>query len=552
MNTPFFSIICPTFNSAAFVERSIESVIAQTFQNFELILIDDCSTDNTCKVLETIIQQYPDKQIKLLREPHRGPGATRNAGIRAAEGKWIAFLDSDDVWVPEKLVRVHDAILKNPAVNFLCHDEQHIHLDGTNNIINSSAWYNPNVALPRQLYRCNLFSTSAVVCSKELLMDMGMFNECLMSAQDYELWLRLSEQMNVYFINETLGAYYDRKGNISSQKRFRHLINMYKIYFAHRNKGGYRLYIRQMVMSTLAFVVHALKKRFAHHSENNRMKIIKKAVSFFWPVVALGNQIKQCLCSQGTIRVLIYHDIPLEEQAAFAQQIQWLKQHYNIITPDQFNQYLTTGHIPKGINVLITFDDGFQSNRVVCEKVLDPLGIKAIFFILPDLVTATLELANKMIYQKIFDGQSYTRTGSHLNTMDVADIQSLIYHGHSIGSHTRYHTRLSTLSDEQHLRDEIIGSADQLEKMFNINVRHFAYPFGAVTDINQQAMQLACQRYDYVHSGVRGKNAGGKTKVIFRHEISPAYTKRYVRLIVEGGGILLIPQCSSNVKKNGT
>lgn len=266
------------------------------------------------------------------------------------------------------------------------------------------------------------------------------------------------------------------------------------------------------------------------------MRIVKGVLSYFWPLMAVVNKVKQWLYGRGIINILIYHDIPVEQQGAFAEQIKWLKQCYEVITPAQFNQYLRAGHIPRGIKILITFDDGFQSNCAICERVLNSLGIKAIFFVLPDLIMATSEVAKQIIKQRVLDGaSSFHYSKSDLKAMNVADIQSLINHGHIIGSHTRTHARLSMLSDEQ-LHDEIIGSADQLEKLFNINVRHFAYPFGAVGDINKKAMQLACQRYDYVHSGVRGANVGSaKIKVIFRDEVSPMYSKRYLHFIIEGG-----------------
>lgn len=268
MNSPFFSIICPMFNSAKFVERTIQSVIAQTFQDFELILIDDGSSDNTCEVIEAIIQQYPARQIKLLRNNHLGPGAARNVGIRTATAEWIAFLDSDDVWVPEKLARVYDVIIKNAEINFICHGEEHVYLDSTKNVLYYGDWYNSRAPLARQLYYRNLFSTSAVVCTKPLLMKGGLFDEHLMSAQDYELWLRLSEHIRVQFINKTLGYYYDRKGNISSQKQLRRLINILKIYVRYRKKSGWVLCVRQLIITVLFFLVQFTRSLYAKHCKS--------------------------------------------------------------------------------------------------------------------------------------------------------------------------------------------------------------------------------------------------------------------------------------------
>ena len=260
MKTPFFSIICPIFNSGKFVDKTIHSVLAQTLQDFELILIDDGSQDNTCAVIENIIHENRSVQIRLLKGLHKGPGAARNKGIKAAEGEWISFLDSDDIWEPNKLQMVFDVIDSNKEVNFICHTEEHVHLDGTKNILNYGAWYDDKISLSRQLYLRNLFSTSAVVCKKTLLLEFGLFDEYLMSTQDYELWLRLSPQIKVNFISEKLGYYYDRGGNISSQKQLMRVINTLKILFRYRNLVSRYLYYKQSLKITVYFLLRALKK----------------------------------------------------------------------------------------------------------------------------------------------------------------------------------------------------------------------------------------------------------------------------------------------------
>ena len=96
MKDPFFTVIIPTYNRATLVKEAIQSVLDQTFDNFELIIVDDHSTDNTIDV----VQSYSDKRIyRILNDHKKGPGGARNAGIHKAKGKWIAFLDSDDFWL---------------------------------------------------------------------------------------------------------------------------------------------------------------------------------------------------------------------------------------------------------------------------------------------------------------------------------------------------------------------------------------------------------------------------------------------------------------------
>ena len=104
------SIIMPSYNSAAFIKKTIQSVINQTYENWELIIVDDCSTDNT----ELVITEINDPRIKFFKnEKNSGAAVSRNKAIREASGKWIAFLDSDDLWLPQKLDKQISFMKKN-------------------------------------------------------------------------------------------------------------------------------------------------------------------------------------------------------------------------------------------------------------------------------------------------------------------------------------------------------------------------------------------------------------------------------------------------------
>ena len=95
------SIIMPSYNTAKYIEESIKSVLAQTYMNWELLIVDDCSTDNTDEIVQPFLS---DKRVKYLKnEKNSGAAISRNRALREAKGKWIAFLDSDDLWMPEKL-----------------------------------------------------------------------------------------------------------------------------------------------------------------------------------------------------------------------------------------------------------------------------------------------------------------------------------------------------------------------------------------------------------------------------------------------------------------
>ena len=112
------SIIMPSYNTGKYISESIQSVLNQTYQNWELIIVDDCSTDDTDKVIKTFLS---DNRIRFLKnEINSGAAVSRNYALREAKGKWIAFLDSDDIWVPQKLERDdwYHILINKPTVRY--------------------------------------------------------------------------------------------------------------------------------------------------------------------------------------------------------------------------------------------------------------------------------------------------------------------------------------------------------------------------------------------------------------------------------------------------
>lgn len=260
---PTISIVCPTFNSASFIGKTLDSVFGQTVSPYELVVSDDGSSDGTADLIERMFQQRsPLLRCLLVRNEHCGPGAARNAGIRAATGDWIAFLDSDDLWQPEKLERVWNAIGQHPDANFVCHHETMIRKDGTSHVLEYGRRFCGRRSLVRQVYASNIFSTSAVVCRRSLLLEYGLFDETLMSAQDYELWLRLSPHVQPLFVEEVLGCYVERAGNITSGSSGARMLNEFRIAVRHARMVPMRDFATRVVriMATYArqFLIHTV------------------------------------------------------------------------------------------------------------------------------------------------------------------------------------------------------------------------------------------------------------------------------------------------------
>jgi len=231
------SVVMPTYQSALFINNTLQSIVKQTVIPSQVIIVDDGSTDNTCSIIEEFSKTYPELNLELIRSSHKGPGASRNIGVQRATSQWIAFLDSDDLWFPNKLEICLQAIRENQKNNFFCHNETIKAEDGSVALLDYSRLYSTGKPLTEQLFRVNLFSTSAVVCKRNIILDAGCFDETLSSAQDYELWLRMSPKLSPYFIRQVLGTYVIRDGNISTTRHFRRLKNIWHVLSRHRTKA---------------------------------------------------------------------------------------------------------------------------------------------------------------------------------------------------------------------------------------------------------------------------------------------------------------------------
>jgi glycosyltransferase involved in cell wall biosynthesis len=195
--SPSVSVIIPTFNRWPLVGAAIESVLAQTYSDFELIVVDDGSTDGTGAELARF-----GSRLRLLTQPNRGVSAARNLAVRHARGSYLAFLDSDDLWLPSKLA-IQTAFMKqNPSVK-ICQTEEIWIRNGVR--VNPKAKHRKpsgDIFFP-SLELC-LVSPSAVMLTRELFEQAGGFDETLPVCEDYDLWLRIAVDHFVPLIDEPL------------------------------------------------------------------------------------------------------------------------------------------------------------------------------------------------------------------------------------------------------------------------------------------------------------------------------------------------------------
>ena len=191
------SVIIPTFNRAYLLDRAIKSVLSQTYNNYEIILVDDGSEDKTSEVIESF-----GKHVRFFRIPHSGVSKARNTGIENAKGDWISFLDSDDYWLPQKLEKQMDYLDDNPEYR-VCHTDEIWIKNGTRinqgkkHIKHAGWFFLPSLSL------C-LISPSTVIIHREVLDNVGNFDEDFEYVEDYELWLRITSKYPIGYIGEKL------------------------------------------------------------------------------------------------------------------------------------------------------------------------------------------------------------------------------------------------------------------------------------------------------------------------------------------------------------
>ena len=196
------TVIIPTFNRAKLLRRALDSVFAQkTTVRMEVIVVDDGSTDDTQRMLS---HHFP--QVSVIKQENQGVSAARNAGINAARGNWIALLDSDDVWQPNKIRRQLEA-LKTAPEYLVCHtDEIWIRHGIRVNYMKKHKKRGGHI-FRHCLPRC-IISPSSVLIHCQIFYELGLFDESLPVCEDYDLWLRLCTRYPVLYLHETLMTKY--------------------------------------------------------------------------------------------------------------------------------------------------------------------------------------------------------------------------------------------------------------------------------------------------------------------------------------------------------
>lgn len=215
-------------------------------------------------------------------------------------------------------------------------------------------------------------------------------------------------------------------------------------------------------------------------------------------------------------RILLFHDI--EDMKKFYEIISFLSKNYNIVDYKKQNLQIKN-------NILISFDDGFKSNYQA-SKVLEEFDVRGVFF-----VNKSFILNERKQFSNIFrDHEEDISEKFHF--MSVDDIKELDANGHTIGSHTLSHKNLARIN-QQEVINQIENNKTFLENLLNKKVETFAYPFGEITDINQNAIKIVSMYHPYIFSGVRGDNID-KKKVFYREPVNETNSISEIEAILHG------------------
>ena len=282
------SIVIPTYNNSPLLMKAIKSVLDQDYQYWELIIVDNNSTDDTIDVIES----FNDERIRYILIQNNGVIAkSRNIGIINAAGEYIAFLDSDDAWSKNKLSLCVKCLQEDPSIDIICHDEYMV--DEAGSILK---YLNHGTSLDdaygRLLLVGNVLSTSAVMLhlSKSMSKEIILFDESdnYVGVEDYELWLRLaSANKKIHFMHHALGQY-TIHGSNESKNIHRHYSNLKKVIQSHCSSlHGSDRCARSMLSAALCRVNIAMYKSKINLGQDVVMNFLRIVFSVLSPKFAL-------------------------------------------------------------------------------------------------------------------------------------------------------------------------------------------------------------------------------------------------------------------------
>lgn len=265
---PKVSVIIPTYNRAKFLPRAIQSVKDQSFRDFELIIVDDGSTDETPQVVQSVAGD-----CRYIRKENGGSASARNAGIQESKGRYIAFLDSDDFWMPEKLAEQVKVLDANPKIGIVYARMPIINDKGETIGMKPAGVSGKNFKELLELW--GDLPTSTVMTRRECFDKAGLFDTELTTMQDIDMWLRIARFYDLYEIEGKVLSYYCRHGDQITKNKMKVYCGLVKIYTkildnfkeAPRELMMQRIALNQYLISRLYYNEGQYQKALRHFHE---------------------------------------------------------------------------------------------------------------------------------------------------------------------------------------------------------------------------------------------------------------------------------------------
>lgn len=210
----FFSVIISVYNKEKYIKHTIESVLNQTFSDFEILIVNDGSTDKS----EAVIKSIVDQRIRLISTQNEGASQARNTGMKAASSNYIALLDGDDTWDHSYLQHMYDAICKFPYIKIFTAGVSQKYND---KVVPVEYSFNPTELYSKHNYfkaskKYTLITSSSVVFHESILAKTGLFDTSLISGEDTDLWIRFGLHFDILFVNKRLATYNYDVSSLSS------------------------------------------------------------------------------------------------------------------------------------------------------------------------------------------------------------------------------------------------------------------------------------------------------------------------------------------------
>ena len=288
---PLFTVVIPAYNAEAFVCNALDSVASQTFTDYEVIVVDDGSTDETSREIASWSKKYPEVNLEILKQANKGIGGARNTGIRQANGVFVGFLDADDVWLEQKLEFVADHIKEAPGVDVVCHDEW-LQMD---KVGKKRLTYGPYATYRDLLFNGNCISTSATVVRRQKILEVGGFSEDMRfnGVEDYDLWLRLGRAgCRIEYLHKILGVYQVCGQGVTNNivLHNQNAMNVLEAHFQrwHPKTLYYRCLIRRRRARTLRSHGHVFMMRGNHREAQRYLCMALKEYPFSWKIWVLA------------------------------------------------------------------------------------------------------------------------------------------------------------------------------------------------------------------------------------------------------------------------